>query len=207
MTTVAPAFIFLREDGESPNDAVARCALQATAPGPMGRTVRAADYKSFLEAGFAVDTPSRPIFASAGTHCAIFARCCLACAGAKPRGVRPAITGITSWLGVGWFFEPEWVPVEKLKSGVIPGDILYWCGSPGMTLAQWRAALNGHVGVVLPPEDESAPRSGWVHRTAEGGGAPDGSTCRMSATPKDIRSSLGRPLRGVFRPNNMVLHK
>lgn len=201
--TVTPAFVFLREDGESLNDAVARCALQATAPGPMSRTLRPEAYKSFLEAGFAVDTPARPVFASGGTHCAIFARCCLSCAGAKPRGARPTITGITSWLGVGWFIEPEWVPIEKLKDGAIPGDILYWCGYPGMTLAQWRAALNGHVGVVLPSESGSTA-AGWLHRTAEGGGGPDGSTCRMSAAPKDIRSSLGRPLRGVFRPNNMM---
>lgn len=40
---VRPAFIFLASEGENPNDAVARCTLQATSPGPMGRTVRPED--------------------------------------------------------------------------------------------------------------------------------------------------------------------
>lgn len=203
MSVVRPAFIFLREDGESNSDAVARCALQATSPGPMGRTVRPEDYKSFLEAGFAVDTPTRPVFTSGGTHCAIFVRGCFGCAGVKPRGGRPTITGITSWLGVGWFVEPEWVPVEKLVDGVFPGDVPYWCGYQWMTLEQWRLAKDGHVGVILPGEDESLPRGGWFHKTAEGGGGADGSICRMSANPKDVRWSGQRPLRGVFRPNNM----
>ncbi len=203
MTAVHPAFVFLAEEGELPSDAVARCALQATSPGPMGRTVRTEDYKSFIEAGFAVDTPAAPVFTSGGTHCAIFVRCCLACASVKPRGRRPTITGITSWLGVGWFVEPEWVPVEDLVDGAFPGDVPYWAGYSWMTLEQWRAAKNGHVGVVLPTEEGDSP-GGWMHKTAEGGGGADGSTCRMSEKLKDIRWSGQRPLRGVFRPNNMV---
>jgi hypothetical protein len=199
MTNVAvrPAFVFLREDGEGNSDAVARCALQAVSPGPMGRTVRDEDYRSFIDAGFAVDTPSRPVYASKGTHCAIFVRCVLACAGVKPRGTRPTVTGVTSWLGVGWFVEPEWIPVDELDA-VLSGDVPYWCGFPGMTQSEWRAAYNGHVGVVLPGGE------GWMHRTAEGGGPPDGSTCRMSEHAKDVRVSNARPLRGVWRPDRMT---
>lgn len=200
---VRPSFVFLREDGESNSAAVARCALQATSPGPMSRSVRAEDYKSFLEAGFAVDTTTAPVFNSGGTHCAIFVRCCFACAGVKPRGRRPTITGITSWLGVGWFVKPEWIPVEDLVDGVFEGDVPYWCGYPWMSLEQWRLAKDGHVGVILPGEEGSLPRGGWVHKTAEGGGGNDGSLCRMSEKPKDIRWSGHRPLRGVWRPNNM----
>lgn len=194
--TVRPAFVFLREDGESNNDAVARCAFEATAAGPMGRSVRQEDYRSLIEAGFAVDTPAAPVFSSSGTHCAIFVRACLACAGVKPRGRRPVVTGVTSWLGVGWFREPEWVPIDELEVAV--GDVLYWCGYPGMRLSQWRAASNGHVGIATSG-------GGWSWKTAEGGGGGDGSVCRTSPIEKSILSSWSRPLRGVWRPDNMVI--
>ncbi len=194
-TDVRPAFVFLREDGESNNDAVARCAVQALTLGPMSRTERRESYRSFIDGAF-IDTVEAPVFASKGTHCAIFARGCLSHAGVKPRGKRPKVTGITVWLGVGWFSEPEWIPVGDIDA-VLAGDILYWCGFPGQTVVQWRSATNGHVGIVAPGGEN------WSHPTAEGGGGPDGSRCRLSDAPKDIRASHSRPLRGVWRPDNM----
>lgn len=168
--------------------AVAAVAREALAAGPMGRTVRAADYRAFLATGFAVDTPQAPVYRSGGTHCAIFARCCLSAAFVLPLGKRPRITGITSWLGLGWFSRPVWIPYVE---GMVlePGDIFYWSGGNRLT---WLAARNGHVGVAIEGTGHM-----WI--TAEGGGGPDGSTCRMSPAPKDIRLSNGRPLRGVWR--------
>lgn len=193
--TARPAFVFLREDGETNNAAVARCAHQATEPGPMGRLVRPADYRSFIDGAF-VDSAAAPVFLSGGTHCAIFNRGCWVHAGVKERKGRPRVTGITSWLGVGWFQEPEWIPVDELDT-VLPGDTLYWCGFPGMNVVQWRSATNGHVGIVL------AGGEGWNHPTAEGGGGVDGSVCRQSPGPKYVLASHNRPLRGVWRPDNM----
>lgn len=191
--TIPPAFVFLREDGESANDATARCAYEATLPGPMGRLVRPGDYKSFIEGAF-IDTPAAPVFGSGGTHCAIFARGCLVHAGVRERKPRPKVTGITSWLGVGWFDPKEWIPVDELDD-VMAGDVLYWCGFPGHTLVQWRSATNGHVGIVLDGGEK------WNHPTAEGGGGADGSICRQSPGPKYVLASHNRPLRGVWRPN------
>ena len=193
MSEVRPAFVFLREDDESNNAAVARCADEATRAGPMSRTIRSADYRSFIEGAF-VDLPSAPVMHSQGTHCAIFARACLVHAGVKPIRGRPVHPGITSWLGVGWFAEPEWIPIESLDE-VLNGDVLFWTGWPGQTLVQWRSSTNGHVGIVIDGE-------GWMRRTAEGGGG-DGSVCRQSVEPKDIRENHNRPLRGVWRPDNM----
>lgn len=174
------------------NEATADYALQALAAGPMSRTLRAADYRRFIDASF-YDSVSAPVFHSTGTHCAIFARGCLVGAGAKPKGRRPNPTGITSWLGVSFFSGKDWIELENIDS-LLPGDILYWCGRASDP--KWKDETNGHVGIVLYDGE------GWMHRTAEGGGG-DGSLCRMSDQPKDVRVSWNRPLRGVWRPDNM----
>lgn len=175
--------------------AVAAVAREALAAGPMGRTVRAADYRAFLATGFATDTPQAPVYASGGTHCAIFARCCLSAAFVLPMGKRPRITGITSWLGLGWFAPPVWIAyVEGMT--LEPGDIPYWCGGKSaIWKLTWKAARNGHVGVAIEGE-------GYTWITAEGGGGADGSLCKLSE-PKDIRLSWQRPLRGVWRPTKL----
>lgn len=173
-------------------EATADYAMQVLALGPMSRTLRAEDYKRFIDANF-FDSASAPVFHSAGTHCAIFARGCLVGAGAKPKGRRPAVTGITSWLGVSFFSGKDWIGYADIGT-LLPGDVLYWCGRPSDPV--WKDDTNGHVGIVLYDGE------GWMQRTAEGGGG-DGSLCRMSDKPKDVRVSWGRPLRGVWRPDNM----
>jgi hypothetical protein len=163
----------------------------------MSRRERANDYRMFIGEGFAKDTPAAPVFASGGTHCAIFARCCLAIAGLKPRGGRPARTGITTWLGVqGFEGDSSWRSRADLEAhgGLLVGDVLYWCSEAAQG---WPAAKDGHVGICVDGE-------GWLWRTAEGGGGSDGSTCRMSAATKDVTLSRGRRLRGVWRPGAMT---
>jgi hypothetical protein len=73
------------------------------------------------------------------------------------------------------------------------GDIFYICGDANPT---WKAATNGHVGILV---DGSGPQ--W--RTAEGGGSPGGTICRLSEGHKNIYQ-LSRTLRGFWRPALMA---
>jgi hypothetical protein len=179
-------------DGNRAGDAVASVAETWLSDGPMSRTgERAEQYRDFLAGAYEFDTPSTPVLHSGGTHCAIFARACLTLAGVKPPGRRPKVTAITTWLGVrGFDGDPAWRSLADLEAhgGLLRGDVLYW--------ANRDDGQDGHVGVCLDGED-------WLWRTAEGGGGSDGTTCRMSAEPKDVRTSRGRRLRGVWRPGAM----
>ena len=182
--------------GDAVGEAVASVAETWLAAGPMSRKVRRADYQSFIAAAYEADTPSAPVFDSGGTHCAIFARACLSLAGVKPPGRRPKVTAITTWLGVAGFEgERSWRSLADIEAhgGLLRGDVLYWCS---VARAGWQAAKDGHVGICLTGE-------GWQWRTAEGGGGTDGSTCRMSSEPKNVRLSGSRALRGVWRPGAM----
>ncbi len=207
---VAPAFVFLRADGETDNDAVARCALEALAPGPMGHTIRGADYENFLSGAYGNGRAARTI----ATSCAVFAGACCIHAGAqKPRPI-PKARAITTWLGVKGFIEDDpdttpliegaWIPSDDLDA-LLRGDVFYICSTAGRInlgggkvyeWARWEAAANGHVGIVTTGE-------GWLWSTAEGGGSPGGTICRASAEPKDVRK-LSRTFRGVWRPNLMA---
>lgn len=209
MSDVRPAFVFLREDGETDNDAVARCAEEVLAPGPMGNGLRTEDYASFLD----VFGHGKSLV-GVSTSCAMFGGGCCIHAGAQDPRPRPKAPAITTWLGVKGFKEDDpdtedliegaWIPIEDLTDGPIRGDIFYICSTAGRIglgngkfyeWTTWTAAADGHVGVVTVGE-------GWLWRTAEGGGSPKGTGCRMSAAPKDIRR-LSKPTRGVWRPNQM----
>jgi hypothetical protein len=196
LLTNAPAFVFLAEDGETAGAAVARCAREALAGGPMGCHLRGDHYRSFLEirGPDAYGHPSDSL-SYVHTSCAVFAGTCRIHAGVQP--VKPwhaeGRWGITSWLGTS-FQASLWVPHHDGEPSV--GAVLYWGSLTGG---------NGHVGIVLE-------RVGDLYLTAEGGGSlhPDemkgmtatqihqtqGTVCRMSAQPKDISTSWGRPLQG-----------
>lgn len=205
MTDVRPAFVFLREDGETNNEAVARCAAEVLAPGAMGNSIRSDDYASFLEGAFGVGKGLIHI----ATSCAMFAGGVCIHAGAQDKRKPPKAPAITTWLGVRGFVEDDedtdliegsWVPLAELgEAGPLRGDIVYICSSHGTlggrTWTRWQDALNGHVIVLVEG-------SGWLWTTAEGGGVPNGTGCRLSAEPKDILR-LSRPPRGVWRPNLM----
>lgn len=210
MTDVRPAFVFLREDGEPAGDRVARCAEQALAAGPMANTVRGDDYEAFLSAAYGDGKTARTI----ATSCAVFAgACCILAEVQKPRGI-PKARAITTWLGVRGFIEDDEATEDVIEGAWIPladldapkrGDVFYICSTAGSigkkgtpsyyAWTRWEAAANGHVGIVLD--------GGFVTKTAEGGGSPGGTGCRMSLAPKDIRA-LGRTLRGVWRPESMA---
>lgn len=188
---------------------VADVAEEWLAAGPMAATLRTSDYVRFLDA-----------FAGRGkwikdtaTSCAMFAGACLIHAGVQSPRPPPAARAITTWSGVRGFIEddpstPEiegsWIPVDKLADGARRDDIFYVCSDRGQlhlgggkiyTWTTWQAAANGHVGVVRD--------DGFVVRTAEGGGSPGGTGCRLSDGPKDLRK-LGRKWQGVWRPSLMV---
>lgn len=169
----------------TPGERVAAVAAEVLADGPMGNTVRGADYQAFLESTFGNGRQLRAV----RTSCAIFAGACLMRAGIQARRGWPRARAITTWLGVPGFTGP-WVSRDRLVPQV--GDIFYVCSNAHPT---WHAATNGHVGILLEGD-------GWEWVTAEGGGG-DGTLCRISAAPKRI-DKLSRTLRGVWRPALML---
>lgn len=178
---------------------VADVAEEWLAAGPMAATIRTADYVRFLDA-FAGKGAS---IKNTATSCAMFAGACLIHAGVQSQRPPPKARGITTWLGVHGF-SGSWIPRALLEAeGVKRDDIWYICSERGSmplgdgrvyTWTTWPAAANGHVGI--------ARDDGWIVRTAEGGGAPGGTGCRLSDAPKDLRA-LSRTFRGVWRPNLM----
>lgn len=194
----------------TPNERVAAEAERILQHGEMGNLgPRGADYERFLDEAFGNGKALRTV----ATSCAIFAGACLIRSGVQPARGWPKARAITTWLGVrGFSGEASWVPYEsdeqlakrnlaRALSGLDPvppfrvqrGDICYWCGGDAKT---WPQATNGHVGIALAG-------AGHMWLTAEGGGSPGGTMCRLSKEAKDIRSSSGRPLRGVWRPDLM----
>ncbi len=184
----------------------------------MAATVRTADYVQFLDDAYGdgdMILNTGKALKNVATSCAMFAGGCCINAGVQEKRPPPRARAITTWAGVRGFVEdnPEteaiegsWIPAEKLDEhgGIQRGDIFYICSAAGSmgvkgtpsfySWTRWEAAANGHVGICLD--------DGYVTRTAEGGGSPGGTGCRLSAAAKDIRK-LGRTLRGVWRPNLM----
>lgn len=205
------SYVFLREDDESPGAAVARCALEVLAPGPMGATLRRADYLWFLDYAYA---DKGEAVVDVATSCAVFTRALLVHAQVRPPKRPPVARAITTWLDVLGFVQDNpdteelegcWIPADKLTE-LEQGDIFYICSDRGSithggkvyTWNTWLGALNGHVGACCEG-------FGWLWRTAEGGGSPGGTTCRLSDEAKDIRK-LSRKFQGVFRPRLMPDH-
>ena len=174
----------------TPGALLAQAARDTLAAGPMSWTERREDHVRYLDETFG---DGRALLQGiAATHpastCAIVVGMWAMLAGLQPKRKPPAAKAITTWAGFGGFTSRYWVPVAEL----VPeeGDVPYFCGDHPKG---WQASGNGHVGVLLEGE-------GWMWRTAEGGGGPDGTNCRMSAAPKDIRTHGGRKLRGAWRP-------
>jgi hypothetical protein len=173
----------------TPNERVAAEAERILQHGAMGNLgARRDDYEAWLDAAYGQGAIVRTI----ATSCAIFAGGCLINSGVQSKRSRPKAPAITTWLGVRGFVD-SWVGVGSPGFRVQRGDILYWSGG---TAATWKAATNGHVGIALAGAGDM-----WL--TAEGGGSPGGTMCRMSAAAKNITASSGRPLRGVWRPDLM----
>lgn len=174
----------------TPGALLARAARETLAAGPMSWTERREDHVRYLDETFG---DGRALLSGiASTHpsstCAVCVGMWAMLAGIQPKRRPPLARAITTWAGFGGFASRYWVPVAEL----VPeeGDVPYFCGDHPKG---WQAATDGHVGVLLEGE-------GWHWVTAEGGGGADGTTCRMSAAPKDIRTHGRRKLRGAWRP-------
>lgn len=169
---------------------LAQVARETLAAGPMSWTVRREDHVRYLDETFGDGRALLSGIAAAhpASTCAIVVGMWAMLAGLQPQRRPPAAKAITTWAGFGGFSGRYWVPVAELEPAV--GDVPYWCGDHPKG---WQAATDGHVGALLEGD-------GWQWITAEGGGGADGTTCRMSAAPKDIRTHNGRRLRGAWRP-------
>ncbi len=199
MTDVRPEFVFLPGDDESANDLLARFHEEFLAAGPIEWTgARADDFREILEATWLPPIPWK----QGGTSCALWQGTAMQAAGVQARRKVNTSYAITTWLKVNGFAEdnPEteylegsWIPAAKLKAGepVIRGDIPYWCGGSATT---WQAAKNGHVACVTSG-------SGFDWTLAQGGGS--NGRCSIKTEAVSILDHLGRPLRGVWRPNLM----
>lgn len=163
--------------------AVARAVL---AGGPMGNKKRGDEYRDFIRCDF----PLAAAMANGGdigsikTSCGVFAGAVMHHAGfrrdKKPRWAGPLLN---NWIPIGTSHE-SW---EAQPFALAPGDVFFVGNLHG---------INGHVGVILGETDSGF----W--ETAEGGGAPDGTTCSIRKrhfNPYNLRSFDSRGLAGVFR--------
>jgi len=193
------ALNFQPHPDESANDRLARFHETFLAPGPVGWGDRPADMRALLEASWLPPIPWR----QDGTTCALYQGSALQASGVQARRRVNSSYAITTWMAVNDWSGDEWISRERIMAGepIMRGDIWYICSDAGsMTVGgrvykwtHWRAALNGHVGCALSG-------SGFLWRTAEGGGA--NGQCRLSMAAKDL-TKLGRKLQGVVRPNLM----
>lgn len=196
----AVTFVFLPGTDEDANERLARFHEEFLAAGPVEWTgKRADDFKELLTATWLPPIPWK----QGGTTCALYQGTAMQAAGVQARRKVNTSYAITTWLKVNGFAEdkPEteylegsWISVAKLKAGepVIRGDIPYFCGGNART---WQAATNGHVVCVT-----SGSGFDWI--IAQGGGS--NGRCSIKTEPVSILDHLGRPLRGVWRPNLMA---
>lgn len=180
--------------------ASARCAEEALVGGEMGASVRRAWYISFLDA---YDFQGKQIVETS-TSCAMFVGGVFIHAEVQERRPPPKTKAITTWVGVhGFSNDPSWIPGTK---GWKRGDVVYICSTSGSIgkkgtssyyeWHQWEMAADGHV--ILLRDGE-----GTTFSTAEGGGSPGGTICRLSKGSKDV-AKLSRPARGIWRPDLMA---
>lgn len=187
--------IWLPESGATANEELARFHEWFLAAGPVGWIERADDMRWLLDQSF---TNGGALWKMNGTTCAFYQGAAMQTAGIQERRKSPRVTGITTWMAASWFSGPEWIPIGDVFAGKAElqrGDIPYWCGyAKSEPPARWQQALNGHVGCILAGRD-------FLWTTAEGGGA--NGRCKLSAGAKDVLLHTSRPLRGVWRPNEM----
>jgi len=201
--TFAEEFPYLHQVGEPAAIRIARCCDLALHAGPMGNHLRGDFYREFIACGFKQD------LGAVRTSCAIFARAVLHWSGRRATHPGKPGSGIfNGWLEGLDMRSPSWV--DGAHGEPVPGAIVYRDYN--------RATTNmGHVQVLLR---EAEPGHFW---TAEGGGsltpeeaaklsvvdakATNGTVCRLSAKPKDIRAkdSLGRIAIGWWHPDRLGL--
>jgi hypothetical protein len=155
-------FDFELRSGESVRERVVRCCHEALDVGPMGHRTRHDDYRDFIAANQELTPAGAEALTGVATSCALFVRAVhLWCGGEAARGHYVPGTPMFHSMGVApGFADPAFV---LLGSGAPePGDFFYI----------GNTAVDGHTGIVLRVDGDR-----W--ETAEGGGPPDGTLCRL----------------------------
>lgn len=144
---------------------IAALALDLLSPGPLSKTERKAVASHVMACGVAADSQLYTLH----TTCGVFARALRYWAGG-PIG-KPAIGGglvgeARAWSAPLGMTHRAWLPYHD-GAEPEPGDLCFISSQP------WQSAKNGHVLTFV----RKLPDGRW--QTAEGGGGPDGTRCRL----------------------------
>jgi hypothetical protein len=159
-------FTFQPNPGESIGARIVRCCNQALAAGPMGQTQRSDFYRDFIACNQEKTQQAAQALTKVTTSCAMFVRAVREWCGAPPVGPYRPGTGMFVSMGNVSLSSPAFV---KLVAGATPnpGDYFY--------IATSQTSNDGHTGIFISQNSDGS----W--QTAEGGGPPDGTTCRLSS--------------------------
>lgn len=163
---IATLFTFKANPGESVGARIVRCCNQALSAGPMGQTQRSDFYRDFIACNQEKTQQAAQALTGVKTSCAMFVRAVREWCGAPAVGPYKPGTGMFVSLGNVSLASPAFV---KASAGAKPnpGDYFY--------IASSQTSNDGHTGIFVSQN----PDGSW--QTAEGGGAPDGTTCRLTS--------------------------
>ncbi len=188
--TVAPAWVFLHEDGEGVNARVARCCVEALRAGPMGRHERGDFYREFISCDWDPPLTTGKGIETLSTSCGIFLRGVLHWSGrytTRPGAIgQPLVGGWLEGLHIG---DKAWL--DPHEGDPRPGDVFL------RMYSKQSKGYEAHVGIFV----EHLGGRRW--RTAEGGGGVDGTRCRHEEREPWSQDSSGRVLVGWWRPERM----
>lgn len=163
---IATLFTFKPNPGESVGARIVRCCTQALSAGPMGQTQRSDFYRDFIACNQEKTQQAAQALTGVKTSCAMFVRAVREWCGAPAVGPYKPGTGMFVSIGNVSLASPAFV---KASAGAKPnpGDYFY--------LASSQTSNDGHTGIFVSQNSDGS----W--QTAEGGGAPDGTTCRLTS--------------------------
>ncbi len=163
---IATLFTFKSNPGESVGARIVRCCNQALSAGPMGQTQRSDFYRDFIACNQEKTQQAAQALTGVKTSCAMFVRAVREWCGAPAAGPYKPGTGMFVSIGNVSLASPAFV---KASAGTKPnpGDYFY--------LASSQTSNDGHTGIFVSQNSDGS----W--QTAEGGGAPDGTTCRLTS--------------------------
>ncbi|TLH66729.1 hypothetical protein C1S80_06565 [Mycolicibacterium aubagnense] len=132
----------------------------------MGQTQRSDFYRDFIACNQEKTQQAAQALTGVKTSCAMFVRAVREWCGAPAVGPYKPGTGMFVSLGNVSLASPAFV---KASAGAKPnpGDYFY--------LASSQTSNDGHTGIFVSQNSDGS----W--QTAEGGGAPDGTTCRLTS--------------------------
>lgn len=165
---IATLFTFQLNPGESIGARIVRCCNQALTAGPMGQTQRSDFYRDFIAGNQEKTQQAAQALIKVTTSCAMFVRAVREWCGAPASGPYRPGTGMFVSMGNVSVSSPAFV---KLVPGAKPnpGDYFYIANSLAGN------DTSGHTGIFISQNSDGS----W--QTAEGGGPPDGTMCRLTS--------------------------